>query len=168
MGRLQPFQHLISLFLVAPSQASVPLCPLGWAVGAVPVQLRHPQVVPTLLSSMGQPAGHVWGCLPGAMSSVWLELYRSSFSCQPQPGCSSGALERSCSLLEAICLTKACVWCPRALRLYVQRAWASSCVPVCAQWVVLFLHKQPSVPLPSATSASQLPQQGVSAQASPL
>lgn len=168
MGRLQPFQHLISLFLVAASQASVPLCPLGWAVGAVPVQLRHPQVVPTLLSSMGQPAGHVWGCLPGAMSSVWLELYRSSFSCQPQPGCSSGALERSCSLLEAICLTKACVWCPRALRLYVQRAWASSCVPVCAQWVVLFLHKQPSVPLPSATSASQLPQQGVSAQASPL
>lgn len=70
MGRLQPFQHLISLFLVAASQASVPLCPLGWAVGAVPVQLRHPQVVPTLLSSMGQPAGHVWGCLAGVVPQL--------------------------------------------------------------------------------------------------
>lgn len=27
------------------------------------MQLRHPQVAPTLLSSMGQPAGHVSGCL---------------------------------------------------------------------------------------------------------
>lgn len=142
--------------------------PCCWAVGAVPVQLRHPQVALTLLSSMGQPAGHVSGCLPGAVSLVWLELYHSSFSCQPQAGRSSGALGRSCSLLEAICLMKVCVWCPRALQLHVQQVWASSCVPVCAQWVVLFLHKQPSVPLPSATSASQLPQQGVSAQASPL